>query len=56
MVEASNQDLKYADATGRASSVTSEQSFDMAIHVTRIQKEQTANNKNIQEQVYKYFR
>jgi hypothetical protein len=28
----------------------------MAIHVTRIQKEQTANNKNIQEQVYKYFR
>jgi hypothetical protein len=56
VVEFSNQDLKCPDATGRANSVTSDQSFDMAVRATRLQRERAANNKTIQEQVYTNFR
>lgn len=56
VVEFSNQDLKCPDDTGRVNSVTSDQSFDMAVQATGLRREQAANNKNIQEQVYINFR
>jgi hypothetical protein len=52
VVEFSNQDKGSADATGRANSLASDHSFDMAVWATRLRKEQAASNKNTQEQVY----
>lgn len=56
VVEFSNQDLKCPDDTGRVNSLTSDQSLDMPVEATGLWREQAANYKNIQEQVYINFR
>ncbi|GFG33681.1 hypothetical protein Cfor_12295, partial [Coptotermes formosanus] len=50
VVEFSNKDLESPDVSGRASSVTSDHSFDMAVRASRLRRQQAANNRNIHGQ------
>lgn len=55
VVEFSNKDLESPDVTGRANSFSSDQSFDMAVHATRLWREKAANNENTQGRVYTHL-